>query len=393
MIASQQIKNTTSKIKDYKDYEKINVLKWKNSKYKALCPYYLKTDGKEEYVNRGNIIFENFYQGAKMYDKVYKNKVYPSRFYVNDANYLWWNFIPLNENGDVIVDENDEIDYDNYLNWRNSLWNCANPIRYPNKIHRRKNTKFSIIIDKKNKIHKLNYLQARKRIYVKEYIRLVKKLPEYEQLLDKLKENKKFIKPAFKIPNALNNFVEIEKIRYYESQCVRDILCHYSGNDFKYRIAKNKKNFRSNEFCFFSVEYGDNTVYVRFENLEKMISELYENNQKIEIDGIPIHKITAHDRFGEVKYKKNYADFKNINEVMINYYYKQLIKKCPPGIFRTRRTYYKKTISLCFCNDENIFNEIARNYSDELYRSFGTRFNFDHKKMSSIIVKNNINIL
>lgn len=189
----------------------------------------------------------------------------------------------------------------------------------------------------------------------------------------------------------LDNFVEIEKIRCYESECLRGEYCYYSGCDFKYRISKNKKNFRSNEFCFFSVEYGDNTVYVRFENLEKMIAEIFENNRgKMEIDGIKIKEITMYNRFGEVKYKKNYADFKNINQIIENYYYKELIKKCPPGMFSIGRKHYKKKISLCICNDKDKFDRIARNYSNELCKSFGVRFNFDNKKMRSIVVKNNI---
>jgi hypothetical protein len=39
MIVTQQIKSTTSKPINYKDFEIINVLKWNNSKWKNLCPY------------------------------------------------------------------------------------------------------------------------------------------------------------------------------------------------------------------------------------------------------------------------------------------------------------------------------------------------------------------
>lgn len=38
MIATQQIKSTTSKPISLENYEPINVLKWSNSKWKNLCP-------------------------------------------------------------------------------------------------------------------------------------------------------------------------------------------------------------------------------------------------------------------------------------------------------------------------------------------------------------------
>ena len=51
MIATQQIKSTTTKPVSLYDYETINVLKWNNCKWKNLCPYLLKTDGKELLLN------------------------------------------------------------------------------------------------------------------------------------------------------------------------------------------------------------------------------------------------------------------------------------------------------------------------------------------------------
>ena len=192
MIATQQIKSTTTKPISLEEYEPINVLKWNNSKWKNLCPYLLKTDGNEVYSNQGGILFENFYQGCKIYDTVYENEVYPSRYYINNPNYLWWKFTPSNSSGDIII-ENDIINYDNYFRWRNSLWECKNPIRYPNKKHRRKNTKFSICIDREGTVQRFDYISSRKELYVKEYIRLIKVLPEYTKLLNKLKDGKKIM--------------------------------------------------------------------------------------------------------------------------------------------------------------------------------------------------------
>lgn len=186
MIYTQQIKSTTSKPISLENCETINVLKWNNSKWKKLSPYLLKTDGEETCYNPGGILFENFYQGCKVYDIVYENEVYASRYHTNNPKHLWWKFNPKSSNGDVIF-ENEKINYELYYRWRNSLWNCEHPIRYPNKIFRRKNTKFALCIDSESNEERLDYISSRKQIYVKEYIRLVKNTSEYQKLLNKLK--------------------------------------------------------------------------------------------------------------------------------------------------------------------------------------------------------------
>lgn len=108
---------------------------------------------------------------------------------MNNPIYLWWKYKPFNENGDILI-SNNIINCDLYFKWRNELWNCPNPIRYPNKRYRRKNTQFSLCIDEYGNEDRMNYITSRKYMYVKEYIRLIKKLPEYNKLLDKLKNGK-----------------------------------------------------------------------------------------------------------------------------------------------------------------------------------------------------------
>lgn len=220
MIATQQIKSTTETPIDLDDYETINVLKWNNNKWKNLCPYLLKTDGQEICHNDGGILFENFYQGCKVYDVVYENEVYPSKYQTNNPEYLWWKFTPITPSGDVLV-ENGTINYELYYRWRNSLWNCKNPIRYPNKIHRRKNTQFALCIDKNGKEHRFDYISTRKNIYVKEYIRLIKKLPEYKKLLDKLNNGKNIMICEIDVP-AKNKKGE------YKNDCDENNICHMS---------------------------------------------------------------------------------------------------------------------------------------------------------------------
>lgn len=187
MIATQRISSTTSKPVQVDNYEIINVLKWNNSKWKNLSPYLLKTDGEESCRNDGGIIFENYYQGCKVYDTVYSIEIYPSRYHANNPKYLWWKYEPLNSEGDVLIDKNGILCHDLYLNWRNSLWSCDKPIRYPNGIHRRKRTQYALRIKEDGTCDKMGYLESRIVLYYNEYIRLVKKTPEYNALVEKLK--------------------------------------------------------------------------------------------------------------------------------------------------------------------------------------------------------------
>lgn len=220
MIATQQIKSTTDNPIELDNYETVNVLKWKNSKWKNLCPYLLETDGEEKCYNPGKILFENFYQGTKVYDVVYENEVYPHRNFQGNPKYLWWKYEPLNKNGDKLVDD-EKINYELYYRWRNDLWNCKNPIRYPNKIFRRKNTQFVLCIDKDGNETRMDYITSRKEIYVKEYIRLIKKLPEYTILLNKLKNNENIMICEVDVP-AKN------KKGNYGKDCDENNICHIS---------------------------------------------------------------------------------------------------------------------------------------------------------------------
>jgi hypothetical protein len=220
MIATQQIKSTATKPVSLDTYETINVLKWNNSKWKNLCPYLLKTDGEEYCCNPGGILFENFYQGCKVYDVVYDNEVYPSRYFMNNPKYLWWKFEPISPLGDVLF-ENNLINYDLYYRWRNGLWECPNPVRYPNKIHRRKHTQFSLCVDKDGNETILDYISTRKEIYVKEYCRLIRKTPEYAKLLNKLTKGENIMLCEIDVP--ANN-----KKGEYGNDCDENNICPMS---------------------------------------------------------------------------------------------------------------------------------------------------------------------
>jgi hypothetical protein len=199
MIATQQIKSTTAKPVPLDGYETINVLKWNNSKWKNLCPYLLKTDGNEDCVNPGGVLFENFYQGCKVYPTVYAQEVYPSKYQHGIAKYLWWKFTPATSTGDVLLTGdilNDEL----YFRWRDSLWSCKNPIRYPNGYGNKRNAQFSLHIDRDGNRTRMDYVTARKQIYVKEFIRLIRALPEYANLLNKLRNGQNIMLCEVDVP-------------------------------------------------------------------------------------------------------------------------------------------------------------------------------------------------
>jgi hypothetical protein len=151
---------------------------------------------------------------------------------MNKPDYLWWKYEPLNPTGDIIF-QNDIINYNIYLRWRNSLWNCKNPIRYPNKINRKKLTKFSLCIDKNGNEKRLNYISTRKEIYLKEYIRLIKNLPEYKKLLDKLKNGNNIMICELDVP--ANN-----KKGNYGNDCDDNNICHMTKE--KLEILLNDPN-------------------------------------------------------------------------------------------------------------------------------------------------------
>lgn len=215
----------------------IDVLKWDRSKWAELCPYKLRTDGEEWASNPGGILFENFYQGLKVYPKIYPIKVYPSQYQKNNDKYLMWEYKTVSGEGDELYPsykkyrEKQEkegmlflegINLEYYYRWRNSLWQCDRPIRYPNHYNHKGEVLFSLIENNKEdeKEHKredekeekeenytsykflMGYIDARKEVYVKEYKRLVRKTVEYKKLLSYLKEGKKLCISEIDVPDS-----------------------------------------------------------------------------------------------------------------------------------------------------------------------------------------------
>lgn len=304
MIYTQRIKSTTDKIKQKTDTIPINVLKWNNNKYKTMCPYYLKTDGEEENNNQGGILFENFYQGSKVYGTVYESKIYPSKYQTKPEN-IWWQFTPINPQGDVLIelnkdinsnsdsDSNQIINMELYNNWKFQLWSCPNPIRYPNHITRRLDTRFALSIDLKGNQKRLNYLEGRKELYLKEFARLVRKTKEYNELLELLELGSNLLIAEIDVPSN-------GKKGEYGKDCDVDNNC---------LITMDKINKLLNDT---SEAFGHGLVIAKclLEDLEKTKNKVSRGIKKISnesnllidnIDNIDKKKDKEHNEHNEIK--------------------------------------------------------------------------------------------
>lgn len=192
-IYTKRVKSITEKVIPKDNTYSVKVLSWhaKQSEYHMFSPFYLKTDGNEENVNIGGVIFENFWQGSKLFSKVFSCETYAHYTKKGDPKYLTWKYNTQNgEKGEEHINlKTGEIEPE-YYTWRNAVFANKCAVRYPNGRNNRKLTQFTLLIKKDKTQERLNYLDARKHIYVKEYMRLIKKLPEYKKLLDIMKSGK-----------------------------------------------------------------------------------------------------------------------------------------------------------------------------------------------------------
>lgn len=156
----------------YEDYEFILVLT-KSSKYGSLGPYVLTAT-----INGVEMIIENLWQFAKVYEEVPDSTQYYSRF---DRTVIW------KHKAETHV--GDEVPNRKYWRWRRKGFECEYPVRYPVGMKSRHKCLYSIPPDQdENFTDKLNYIEARKKIYLKYYVEAVKNEPQFKQLRRKYKE-------------------------------------------------------------------------------------------------------------------------------------------------------------------------------------------------------------
>lgn len=144
-----------------KGYKTIPIITKSVNKWGYIGPYELKT--------KENWIFENYWQ----FSKVYK---YTPNVKINQYGKLIWNYSFTS-----FIDKDENVN-DNYWKWRKTGFNHRIPVRYP--VYRKNVSKCLYAIPEFDKTRKLDYIQARKEIYMKEYIKCL----EGNELFEELKE-------------------------------------------------------------------------------------------------------------------------------------------------------------------------------------------------------------
>jgi hypothetical protein len=194
LILTKQVKGIKDKCIAPDGCVAIPVLSWhaKDSEYFTLSPYYLKTDGLEENVNSGGVIFENFWQGVKVYPSVTDIEHYKHYTLKGNPNALVWSYktspgVKFEKHYDATTD----TILPDYFKWRASLWSSRNAVRYPVGYYQRHTVKFAVISREDGSQSRYDYIESRINIYAKEYKRLVRALPEYKKILDILKSGQK----------------------------------------------------------------------------------------------------------------------------------------------------------------------------------------------------------
>jgi len=156
-----------NKMPSYKNFVNIVVLT-KSSAYGEIGPYLLK--------NEYDQIFENVWQFSKVYEKVPKSTQRYSRY---DSKIIWDHPAETHVKNGKLTPE--------YFKWREAGMNAIYPIRYPVGMQDRHTCLYSLV-DPNEPDKQLNYIEARKEIYLKEYVALVKEQPKFKELQRMLKK-------------------------------------------------------------------------------------------------------------------------------------------------------------------------------------------------------------
>lgn len=133
-----------------------------------LSPYVLS--------NEHGQLLENIWQFSKLYAKVTTQKIPISRW---QPNLIIWE-----HNAEDLVNEQG-TPTKSYWQWREKGMNNKFAVRYPNGFNGRHQCLCSLMGDE-NKYERLDYIEARKRIYCGEYIRLAPKTAHFKKLMDLL---------------------------------------------------------------------------------------------------------------------------------------------------------------------------------------------------------------
>jgi len=156
-------------VPSYPGYSRVEVMT-ASTTHGDLSPFQL--------VDEKGRIFENVWQFAKVYKNVPATTCRYSRW---DSTVIW------QHPAETHVDEKGELTPE-YWKWREKGMNNMYAVRYPVGFHHRKKCLYAYWNDEK-----LDYIQARKKFYVPEYIRLLKMHPKFQSLKKLVDEGEKLL--------------------------------------------------------------------------------------------------------------------------------------------------------------------------------------------------------
>ena len=161
------------KVPEYEGFTEIKIMTRNYGKWFPLSPYELKT--KEGY------IMENVWQFSKVYEKIpaAEIKQHPRS---NKITWKWQAETHIDDDGNLLPE---------YWHWRKSGFEHKEWVRYPFAKQYMSNCKYALSdreygFEKTVSNKKLDYIEARKEIYGRVYIELVKSHPLFKDLKQRL---------------------------------------------------------------------------------------------------------------------------------------------------------------------------------------------------------------
>lgn len=146
-----------------------------SSPYGELGPYVVTTEK--------GVVFENLWQFSKLYESVPESKQTYSRY---DSTVIW------EHKAEKHVDSKGNPT-EAYWAWREKGFNCPYPVRYPVGMRHRGRCLCALWEKEENTFYELDYIEARKNIYLPEYIKCIKKLPKFKELSERLKKRENLL--------------------------------------------------------------------------------------------------------------------------------------------------------------------------------------------------------
>uniref|UniRef100_A0A6C0EK58 Uncharacterized protein n=1 Tax=viral metagenome TaxID=1070528 RepID=A0A6C0EK58_9ZZZZ len=178
----------------------------KSTAYGELSPYCLKNE-------KGQIL-ENVWQFSKLYDHVpYSRQTY-SRY---DSRVIWEHKAErhVNDTGSPTQD---------YWRWRERGMNASDPIRYPVGFRHRTHVRTALHKIGENEYLELDYIDARKEIYLPLYLNAVKKEAKFARLKRMLKEGQNLLIIEVDGPHQESMFYYQQKYGVNDDFIVNDTM-------------------------------------------------------------------------------------------------------------------------------------------------------------------------